>query len=120
MKELYQQMIIDHSKNPKGMTDNPAGCCADGKNPLCGDQVKFCVTVEEQIITDVSYHAVGCSLSIAACSLLREAILHKPINVFEDLMSRYLAFIKTGEKEGIPKTFSVFKMLKTFPCVLSV
>jgi len=71
--ELYQEMILDHYKNPRN-------CCslqhpthkASGDNPLCGDQLDIYVNIEGEIINEITFQGSGCAVSQASASLMTE------------------------------------------------
>ena len=67
--DLYQEIILDHSKNPQnfGILDKYT-CTAEGNNPLCGDSLTVYVNIENNVISDVSYRARGCAISVASAS----------------------------------------------------
>lgn len=77
--DLYQQLILDHSKRPlhAGLRE-PFDAEVHHVNTSCGDEITLRVLVEnpeagaEAIVRDVSYDAIGCSISVAATSVLAE------------------------------------------------
>ena len=73
LDSLYQEIILDHYKNPlnKGLRD-PFEAEVHHVNPTCGDEVTLRVHVEGGNVGDVSYDAVGCSISQASASVLAE------------------------------------------------
>ncbi|MEQ1822819.1 MAG: Fe-S cluster assembly sulfur transfer protein SufU [Fimbriimonadaceae bacterium] len=89
MRELYQEMILDHNKNPRNRrTIENTHHHAEGLNPLCGDQVEVYLTIEDDIIQDISFVGHGCAISTASASLMTEALKGKPITeakaIFEE------------------------------------
>ncbi len=80
LRELYQQVIVDHNKNPRNFRklDAPHQQ-AEGHNPLCGDKVNVFVQVENEIIKDLSFQGNGCAISVASASLMTEALKGKSI-----------------------------------------
>ena len=78
--DLYQEVILDHSKNPQnfGILDQYT-CTAEGINPMCGDSLTVYVNVENNVISDVSYRARGCAISIASASIMSKMIKGKTI-----------------------------------------
>lgn len=73
--DLYQEIILDHSKRPRNcrhMTD--ATCEAEGHNPLCGDQLRLYLRVEDDRVADASFVGSGCAISTAAASLMTETL----------------------------------------------
>ena len=82
---LYQEIILDHYKNPhgKGLRGEPhADDTAEVHhvNPTCGDEVTLRVHVVDGIVDDVSYDAVGCSFSQASASVLYDLVVGKPVD----------------------------------------
>ena len=56
LKDLYQQMILDHNQNPQNFREmENATSKAEGHNPLCGDELTLFLHVENEMITDVSF-----------------------------------------------------------------
>jgi nitrogen fixation NifU-like protein len=58
MDSLYKEIVLDHYKNPHNFgTLDPADYTAEDSNPLCGDQVRMDLRVEDGIVTDVKFSA---------------------------------------------------------------
>ena len=78
LRELYQQVILDHSRKPRnfGLLEPPAQS-AEGNNPLCGDVVKVYVALEGDTVRDVRFEGNGCAISTSSASLMTEAIKGK-------------------------------------------
>ena len=88
--DLYQEIILDHSKNPQnfGILDKYT-CTAEGNNPLCGDSLTVYVNVENNIISDVSYRARGCAISVASASIMSKIIKGKTIEEVDILFDKF-------------------------------
>jgi nitrogen fixation NifU-like protein len=73
LRDLYQDVILDHSKNPRneGRPENP-GHVAKGNNPLCGDKITVYVTVDDGVLEDIRFEARGCAISVASASMMSE------------------------------------------------
>lgn len=86
LRELYQQVILDHNKNPRHH-GQPArhNHHALGHNPLCGDRVTIYVQVEDGVIHDVGFEGSGCAISTASASLMAGAVVGKTIADAEQL-----------------------------------
>ena len=66
LRELYQEVILDHSKRPRNFHELPdANRSADGFNPLCGDKATVFVRLEGDVVKDLSFTGKGCSISTA-------------------------------------------------------
>jgi len=79
LRDLYEEVILDHNRNPRNYPKRPDGCnhSAAGDNPLCGDQVEIHLTVTDGFITDVGFEGDGCAISTASASMLTEAVKGK-------------------------------------------
>jgi nitrogen fixation NifU-like protein len=73
--DLYQQLILDHSKRPvnAGLRE-PFQAEVHHVNPTCGDEITLRVHVDGDVIDDVSYDSQGCSISVASASILAEEV----------------------------------------------
>jgi nitrogen fixation protein NifU and related proteins len=73
LESLYQEIILDHYKRPKNkvLQDNYS-VEVHHNNPSCGDEVTLRVQVENQIVTQLSWDGVGCSISQASSSVMSE------------------------------------------------
>jgi nitrogen fixation NifU-like protein len=78
LRELYQDIIIEHSKRPRNFRSLSDGVQhADGYNPLCGDQVTVFVEFDGDVVKDVSFQGSGCAISTAAASVMTETLKGK-------------------------------------------
>lgn len=94
LRELYQQVIIDHSRNPRnfGQLDEQAQC-ANGFNPLCGDKLRLCINVKDDMISDIRFKGEGCAISTASASMLTEQVIDKTIAEAEQLIKDFQAML---------------------------
>jgi nitrogen fixation protein NifU and related proteins len=75
LDQLYQEIILDHYKRPKGRgLREPFDAEAHHVNPTCGDEVTLRVKLDGKTIDDISYEGMGCSISQAAASMLYELL----------------------------------------------
>ena len=96
LKELYQEIILDHGKNPRNLrkTEN-FNKDAKGHNPLCGDKVHiFLKLSENKKIEDISFEGSGCAISMASASLMTDIVNKKEEKEVEDLIKDFLDMIK--------------------------
>ena len=78
---LYQEIILDHYKARKGSgLREPYEAEVHHVNPTCGDEVTLRVHLDGGVVSDVSYDAVGCSISQASASVLNELLVGKPVD----------------------------------------
>jgi nitrogen fixation NifU-like protein len=75
LRELYQEVILDHSKRPRNFRALPdADHQADGHNPLCGDRATVFVRMEGDRLADLAFQGAGCSISTASASMMTEKL----------------------------------------------
>lgn len=80
LKELYQQVILDHNRAPQNFRALPdADRTAEGDNPLCGDRIQVFLKLEGDTIADVAFQGSGCAISQASASLMTTAVKGKTI-----------------------------------------
>jgi nitrogen fixation protein NifU and related proteins len=77
--DLYQELILEHSKRPHGVgLREPYAAESHQVNPTCGDEVTLRVDVDgtgsAATLRDVSYDALGCSISVASTSVLADLV----------------------------------------------
>tara|TARA_B100000029_G_scaffold50915_1_gene46303 strand:+ start:97 stop:567 length:471 start_codon:yes stop_codon:yes gene_type:complete len=96
LKELYQEIILDHGKNPRNLrkTEN-FNKDAKGHNPLCGDKVHIFLKLNEnKKIEDISFEGSGCAISMASASLMTDLVKEKEEKEVENLVKDFLDMIK--------------------------
>jgi len=77
---IYREIILDHSKNPRNFGElDPADLTAEDTNPLCGDQIRMDLRVEDGVVSDVRFSGRGCAVSLASASILTELVMGKPL-----------------------------------------
>ena len=115
--DLYQEVILDHSKNPQnfGILDQYT-CTAEGNNPMCGDSLTVYVNVENNVISDVSYRARGCAISVASASIMSNIIKGKTIEEVDILFDKFhrLCMGEDIEDDEI-ETLQVLSGVSKFP-----
>jgi len=96
LKELYQELILEHGKNPRnlGKTNN-FNKDAKGNNPLCGDNVHIYLKLNDQRkVEDISFEGSGCAISMASASIMTDLIKGKSDNEAKDIIEDFLGMIK--------------------------
>ena len=96
LKELYQELILDHGKNPRNLkkTEN-FNKDAKGHNPLCGDKVHVYLKLNDnQKVDEVSFEGTGCAISMASASIMTDLVKGKEVNVVKELINDFLEMIK--------------------------
>jgi nitrogen fixation NifU-like protein len=81
VRALYEDIILDHNRNPRNFQKNPAGSThhAHGLNPVCGDDFSVHLVVEDGVIRDIGFEGAGCAISTASASLMTEALKGKTV-----------------------------------------
>jgi nitrogen fixation NifU-like protein len=75
LSELYQEVIIDHNKNPRNFKKlEGANRRAEGYNPLCGDQITVYLKLEDDVIKDIAFQGSGCAISKASASMMTASL----------------------------------------------
>jgi len=98
LDQLYQEMILDHYKAPRGRgLREPFNTQVRHVNPVCGDEVDLRVHLADGRVADVSYEGVGCSISQASASVLHELMVGKSV---DDALSRVDAFTSMINSRG--------------------
>jgi len=101
LKELYQEIILDHGKNPRnlGKFEN-FNKDAKGHNPLCGDKVHLFLKLDEnKKVNDISFEGEGCAISMASASIMTDLMKGKSEAEAKEIISKFLEMIK--EKDDI-------------------
>ena len=96
LKELYQDIILDHGKNPRNLrkTEN-FNKDAKGHNPLCGDKVHIYLKLDEnKKVEDISFEGEGCAISMASASIMTDLIKGKEESDVKEIVSDFLEMIK--------------------------
>jgi len=117
LRELYQEFILDHGKNPRNFQfPRKANREAEGYNPLCGDRITVKLELEGDVIREVGFQGQGCAISTAASSTMTEAVQGKTVAEARELMEKYLAAVKGGEPDldALDK-LAVFASVSEFP-----
>ena len=107
LKELYQEIILDHGKNPRNLrkTEN-FNKDAKGHNPLCGDKVHvFLKLNENKKIEDISFEGSGCAISMASASIMTDLVKDKEEKEARNLIKDFLDMIKE-KPELVTKSLS--------------
>jgi nitrogen fixation protein NifU and related proteins len=98
LESMYQEIILDHYRNPhhKGLRD-PYDAEVHHVNPTCGDEVTLRVRLDGDDVADVSYDAMGCSISQASASVMTDLIIGRPV---KDAMETGEEFLRLMQSRG--------------------
>ncbi len=101
LNDLYQQVIIDHSKSPRNFR-RPADATriAQGHNPLCGDNLALFLVMDGDVIKDIGFQGSGCAISKASASLLTEAVKGHSKAEVKQMFERVHDLVTKGQTGG--------------------
>jgi nitrogen fixation NifU-like protein len=91
LRDLYQELIVDHSKNPRNFRDMPeANRMADGFNPLCGDKLRLYLKIDDHgVIQDASFKGSGCAISTASASIMTSMLKGQTVERAHDMFETF-------------------------------
>lgn len=120
LSELYQQVILDHNKNPRNFREiEAANRKSEGHNPLCGDQLTVYMEFENGVVKDVSFVGSGCAISKASASMMTQMVKGKTVDEAETLFDEFHKMV-TGEldeetEENHLGKLKIFAGVREFP-----
>lgn len=98
INELYQQVILDHSRSPLNYHALPdPSRTAQGRNPICGDQVTVYVKMDGDVIADIGFQGSGCAISKAAASIMTASLKGKTVAEARVMFDQFRQVVTTGE-----------------------
>lgn len=120
LRELYQEMILDHGRNPRHHHAMPlANRSANGFNQFCGDRLTVYLKIEQEKITVISFEGSGCAISMASASLMSEILTGKTLKQAEVLFASFhqlLTSEATTPKQLLDlEKLAVFAGVKAYP-----
>lgn len=90
LRDLYQEVILDHNRKPRNFGPlEHANCDARGHNPLCGDDYTIRARVEDGVVTDVRFEGQGCAISKAAASMMTAKVKGRSVAEAERFVSEF-------------------------------
>ena len=119
LRELYQQVILDHNRNPRNFKEIPnATRKVDGYNPLCGDHYTVFLQLEGETIRDIGFTGNGCAISKASASVMSSTVKGKQRAEAEALFETFHKLV-TGENAGLSEAelgrLAAFSGVSEFP-----
>lgn len=102
LDNLYQEVILDHYKNPQNKKLNPVfDAQVHHINPSCGDEITLNVTLDGQIVKNVSWDGVGCSISQASVSILTDLLIGKDLTQAQEIADSFMHLMQSkGTEKG--------------------
>ena len=102
LRELYQEVILDHSKTPRNFGGlDRATHTAEGYNPLCGDKIHLYLEMDGDTVKEARFEGSGCAISTASASLMTEALKGKTRAQAHELFHA-MHEVLTGARNGAP------------------
>jgi nitrogen fixation NifU-like protein len=115
LRELYQEVILDHNKNPRNAYKmDEATCSAEGFNPLCGDRLTLYLCIADNRIKAASFAGSGCAISTASASLMTEALQDKTVEEAQKLFETFHQVVLSDpslEENSTMESFGKLKVL---------
>ena|SRR5579872_4068735 len=100
LTDLYQQVILDHCKNPRHFRELAgADRKAEGNNPLCGDHFTIFVKLEGDIMREVTFQGAGCCISKASGSMMADMLKGKTIEEARKHFAEFQKMVTTGKAD---------------------
>jgi nitrogen fixation NifU-like protein len=117
LRELYQEVILEHSKKPRNYGELPsANHHAEGYNPLCGDRYTIYVNEKDGVIDQIAFHGSGCAISKASASMMTQTLKGKTTAEADKIFNRFHDLVTGhGEREEELGKLAVFAGVSEFP-----
>lgn len=96
LNELYRETILDHYQSPRGRStlEHPTAR-AEGKNPLCGDEITLAIACANGVVENVAWDGVGCSISMASASMLAQELKGKSLESAQKIISAFFTMMQS-------------------------
>ena len=101
LDSMYQEIILDHYRNPHGKGLRDGDVEVHHVNPTCGDEITLRVRLDGPVVADVSYESQGCSISQASASVLNDLVVGKNVGDAQVVQEAFLELMQSkGTSEG--------------------
>lgn len=120
LRELYQQIILDHNKSPRNFRAlADADRSAEGYNPLCGDHVNVYLKLKDDRIEEITFQGSGCAISKASASLMTSLLKRQSVEEADALFGKFHDLV-AGDDSTVPDLdkmgkLAVFSGVRAFP-----
>lgn len=121
--ELYDSLVMDHSKRPRNFGFLDTKLVGQGMNPSCGDKIILYAIINNGLIEDVKFNGEGCALCISSCSLMIQQIIGMSIKEAQTYINSFTNFIL--KEEPLPEDYAplhIYENVHKYPlrvkCVL--
>jgi nitrogen fixation NifU-like protein len=101
LQSLYQTVILQHNREPFHYEKRPeAGLVLEAYNPICGDQYKLYLDIEENKVVNATFHGYGCAISKAATSILVQRIIGQSLDDLSTLFDTFFEVVNPPEEDA--------------------
>src|SRR5712664_1145901 len=101
VRDLYQDMILEHSKKPRNFRSLPhANRKAEGYNPLCGDHFTVLLHLENDEVKDISFEGSGCAISKSSASMMTASLKGKTKSQAQELFAQFQRLVTNQTSEA--------------------
>jgi nitrogen fixation NifU-like protein len=124
LESMYQEIILDHYRTPhhKGLRE-PFDVEVHHVNPTCGDEVTLRVKMAGNVVSDVSYDSLGCSISQASVSVMTDLVVGKDLAEATKAYDAFLTLMRTkgdtdavvAEQEDVLEDAVAFEGVSKYP-----
>jgi nitrogen fixation NifU-like protein len=116
LTDLYQQLILDHSKSPRNFRVMPdANRTAQGANPICGDNYTLYAKLDGDVVKEISFQGSGCAISKASASILTESLKGKTKAEVKSLFDQVHEMVTSGRLSGNEGKLAALAGVHKFP-----
>jgi nitrogen fixation NifU-like protein len=117
LQDLYQEVVLDHSRKPRNFRAIEGARKAEGHNPLCGDRLTVYVRIEDDRVADVGFQGSGCAIMKASASLMTDSVRGRTVAEAHALLDRFLQIIALPPGRPVEPfgTLSALAGVRQFP-----
>ncbi|WP_174852607.1 Fe-S cluster assembly sulfur transfer protein SufU [Streptococcus suis] len=99
LDSLYMAVLSEHSKSPRHHGSLSGVEKLELHNPTCGDVIELSVKIEDNVITDIAFDGVGCTISTASASMMTEAVLGKSLDQAQELAEVFSQMVQGQQND---------------------
>ena len=102
LESLYQEIILDHYKNPHHKSLHaPYDVEVHHNNPSCGDEVTLNLSISNGVIEGISWDGVGCSISMASVSMMSDLVIDQQYSRAVEILNQFTSLMQSkGQSKG--------------------
>ncbi len=116
LRELYQEVILDHNRNPKNFKKlKNATHTSEGYNPFCGDRINIYLQIEDDHIKNITFDGVGCAISKASSSIMTAELKGKSLVEAKKIFQKFQGIVTGKIEADFPDKLAIFAGIREFP-----